>query len=83
MRKRYEANGTTSAILQTNTFREHPYEISTILIDLPDASINILVKGNNKIAQWLWKLITDDLKRGQFVGSRRLDDGGVAGALER
>jgi len=56
-------NQTTTAILQTNTYREYPYEISTIWIDLPDATINILIKGNENTAKWLWSLITDALKK--------------------
>jgi hypothetical protein len=56
-------NQTTTAILQTNTYRGYPYGISTIWIDLPDATINILIKGNEDRAKWLWNLITDDLKK--------------------
>jgi len=64
MRKRYSVNGTTTAILQTNAYREYPHAINSIWIDLPDGTINISIKENdNNLALWLWKLITNDLKK--------------------
>ena len=63
MRKHY-ANTTTNAILQTNAYKTYPFSINSIWIDLPDGTINILIKEADKnLALWLWKLITKDLKR--------------------
>lgn len=57
-------NGTTTALLQTQHYRDYPYAINTIWVDLPDGTINILIKENgSNLALWLWKLITKDLKR--------------------
>jgi len=73
MRKHYGCV-TTNAVLQTNAYKTYPFAINTIWLDLPDGTINILIKETDKnLALWLWKLITKDLQKElkEAEGSRR------------